>query len=1800
MRKGTRRVIASAMAALMTFSLLSAGIPGGVTEVKAAELDPVAAADSETTGESVGTEEFVNGLEATSAEAGKSYYYDFTEMTDIPNTYSAGLFSFNAGSYNAAAYKDTTYGIEFKSDNKLTFQVAGNSYIVVGGDNNNNCTDLKATSGTGIFVTDSQSTVTAGHATLDDCKTKGSNTIVYEYQGTAGSVTLEVDSEYTKAEGQSSTKAYIAYVCVIPMKEGESSETPSDPGTEEPVAGDGFVNGLVATSAEAGKSYYYDFTEMTSIPNTHSAGLFSFDAGSYNAAAYKDTTYGIEFKSDNKLTFQVAGNSYIVVGGDNNNNCTDLKATSGTGIFVTDSQSTVTAGHATLDDCKTKGSNTIVYEYQGTAGSVTLEVDSEYTKAEGQSSTKAYIAYVCVIPMKEGEGSETPGEEKCISAGTYALGGKTADEVAAIEGLSLGSTFAFGNGHGIQTKAADTTLKLNLKEKANVEVTTCCYGAGAAGTMTASAGTVTSAVVEEESQNAPVFTVTGVSGELTLTFATNMYIHSIKVEYITTPDKPVLDPSKADVWDFGAETVEGANNNLTVAVINGFYPENVTAGSAGNDISTFSAKDGNGIEAVKFVSNKTNNRIRTTNTAITRRDEKSLAGDDGHTYTGYVYSNSSSTADTRLEIYLYEGDTLTCMLGSNGNAATYIMRDPSGANYDTFAYTAESKAETAVFHAASEGWYQLYCSDEKLVCARITRKHAPELTVSGSVTAPADIPAGYALIFTNETTGKETVAEVAGGAYSCSLYGGYTYKVSLKDANGFVISENASLVLGDADATLDPVIQAVAMKSISGNITGLSAEALAKVKFEFKVPADKVYVPEIEIDRTAGTYTLKVETGVEYTVEAQDVNDFALDTVKMSAQDNKTEDIAFTKKPVYPVTLTITGVEDASGAVATFTNINEEGYVYTFPVSGAMELRDGSYSVKVTGLGNYAVAQGITPNVNVSGEAASTTVPFEGLTAWDFKAQAAAVDVETIDGKNYYAGLVLSAGVKEHNNSYLLAKAGDTITVPNLQSGDKVTIKYCYEASFKAGDMTVDEKSGSTGQIDSVDVLVAQDGDFVIETVTGTKASQTYFCGIEILKASNVIEYRDTLYVGTDKEYKTINDALTDVRKMARTAGQTVTIMIDPGNYEEMLVIDTPDITLKNASAAPSIELKNKGVDIDDNAVRVTWYYGHGYTYYSMGSDCKYDADLLAANKSNGSASFKNPGSGTTNGSYWNASVVVSADRFSADGIIFENSFNQYVSAKSVEDTIEAQGSSAKEGSVARANMKTVGDTKVQEKEYVERAAALAITNNVSQVFFNNCKFVSRQDTLYGGTGVTAGFENCAIYGGTDYIFGGMTAVFKHCDLVFNTNDQTSKGEKDDVGYITAAQQSSGRGYLLYECTVTSTVPGVDTASVRTSKPGYLGRPWQANTGEAVFYKTTIEAADGFWNTGSYAMGESLIRPAGWLDSLGGKSALSAEYGTIEKSGVDNSAERADWAKVFDTPNLADGSPITIETFLGSWNPFSPDEEQDDLVVVPEEGSPIAGVTTEGEVVFTDEAGEEVTGEVVIKAEEQEPTEEIKAAVALEIAQDAETEVTVLYLDIAAYLVTDGQETEVSLTSGKVWIRLAYPEGITRENDIVVLHGTEKLAADSVVKEADSYRIAAEGFSPYTVIFKAAKTAVEDPADPTGPTDPTDPTGPVGPADPDVKDEGEDDDEDVAPANPAVLTSPKTYDESLLNALLPSNAQVAEDGQQVNPGADAVVLAVLPQSSGISIYPFVIVAVVVAAGIIAGSGIIAFRRREEE
>ena len=900
------------------------------------------------------------------------------------------------------------------------------------------------------------------------------------------------------------------------------------------------------------------------------------------------------------------------------------------------------------------------------------------------------------------------------------------------------------------------------------------------------------------------YTYEGSAGYVTLTATSQMYLYEVATlceesdEVTTEPGgeagEEVAKEDKIDVWDLGAEQLDETkyNNLLTEDIINGFY-EGVAAGTKGAKLPSFTVYDEDGNEDFLFNDGgySSTHRLRTTNANLTHYDDKSLTF-GGVTYTGYIYSNKSATSDVYVGIRLQKNDILTLCVSSNSGASNICVESPSG-KVDSQVYDRSEKGTVLNFYASEDGIYKVYSSNEKLLLARAYREHTKTVEVTGTVTAPSTL-SNCEIAFENAKTGEVTTAKAVDGKYTVSLNEQYDYNVSLVNANGYVIASDKTLAIAKnaKNVTFDVAVNAVELVTVTGKVTGLDSDALAKL--EVTLESDNIYIPSFVLD--GDTYTAVLEKGVEYKIIASNVNDYEFaDTSVISAETDKTIDINFKEKTKYDVTLNLEGVDNNTVSEVTFTNLNEDGYVYTFTSTDNISLRDGVYKVVITKDG---YTQKLTSNLKVNGSAVTKTVKFEKIT----------------------------------------------------------------------------------------------------EPV--------------------VLEYKSEITVGTNGDYTTINDALDAIRAMDRTDDERVTVYIEPGNYEEMIVVDVDNVTLKNASENPSLEVINKGVDIADNAVRITSYYGHGYYYYSMGSDCKYDEEVLAVNKENGYYSYVNPGSGTTNGSYWNATAVIKADGFSADGIIFENSYNQYISEKEANDIV-VEGA----GSKGDRNSLPAGSTAVQDKSYVERAAALAVTDNVKKASFDNCKFIGRQDTLYGGKNSTVAFNQCDILGATDYIFGGMTAVFFKCNLVLNTSDSAN-----DVAYITAAQQASGRGYLMYNCNITSTTPGVDTASTKVSKAGYFGRPWSANTSEVVYYYTVI---------GEDSQGVSLVEEEGWNSSLGGTSPLSYEYGTYELTGVDNSSSRADWSKVLDTPVLSDGTAISIAAFLGNWQPF----EGEDLSITLPDGTKI-------------------------------------------------------------------------------------------------------------------------------------------------------------------------------------------------------------------------------------------------------------------
>ena len=1462
--------------------------------------------------------------------------YNFKDGSIIPtdtngkNDVTSGDLTVKVGTKNAYGYNGPDHGVQFKAGNTIEIKVGGPVKIAVG--------DCQFSAYDKLTMTSADGSWTQTADAKKGCEHNDGSVVVFEYSGDANTLILGFEGTcYVPSITVTTVEAAVSAVPVF-YNLADGSVVP------ESYNGSNKLNGTLESADGALK-----FT---------SAGKLYFH----------DSQHGLVVDKGDTIEIKVGGPTKIEFGDCEFNNATSLTLTSADGSWT----QTVDAQKG----CQHNNGSVVVFTYDGEATTLKMTLDKYI-----------YLPNINVIPVGEDAGDDNGVPADSMFMYNFSDGSviptsytadapisgtiESADGFLAITGKNAAYATASKKGAVFSDRdymeikvAGDAIISLVLGSDTE---------AGSEWKINAGKGETdveaVSAVPAEYAGQVAVIRYTGVATTLRFTASSSklVYIHGVNVINLpkATETPALVGNGKIDVWDFGLEELdpEKYNNMLTKDIVNSWYPADVEIGSTGATINSFATED------IFFnTGNAVNSRYRTMAEGVTKYDDKSkkftLEDGTSTTLNGFVYSNSGSTALVNMGIRLYEGDALTMYLSSNGGVSNVYVETPSGKIIVAPTNGNSGEATKQVVYAGETGIYRLYTLDEKLVVCRLEREHKAPVAISGNVTVPEGLKGDYAVVFTCTETGAEVVAAPEGGKYSAWLYDSYHYTMSLKNANGYVIESDINVAVEGTDAlTRDVKVGRVDLATMTGKIKGLSETALKNLKLSF-VNEETVYVPEFTIN--GSDITVQFEKGVEYKVVFEGINDYVLssaDTVKLTK--DTTKNITFKAKPVYKVTLKTTGMSsaDKKNTTLVFTNINEEGYVYTFKATGSIKLRDGQYSVKVVGADKYNY--GYLKDVKVAGEATTLEIAFEKADArtWDFSKLNKAFGGTGIlkDGdKATISDLILTGNISE-NKQYLLVKEG-TVYVP-VNEGDTVTVNYCYESAFYVGSdkveykvvkgdclnrlakkfectiwnivdlnpeitnpdlifrgqkliipvkteaVKIDSKSGSTTKIESVTYTALADGYLNITGFAGENAKNTYITSITTTpKAADPVAYKEVVTVGTDKEYATITAALDAIAKMDRKADERVTVMIDPGNYDEMLVVTVPNVTFKNAAGeASSLDLTNKGVDIAENAVRITSYYGYGYSYYSMGTDTKYDAELLEVNKANGYHTYDYKG-GKTDGSYWGATVVVTASGFTAEGIIFENSFNQYVSAKEAEDVLVRWDPKLPD------RPKTVGDTSVQDYTFKHQAAAMAV---IQDAYFVNCKFVGRQDVIYGETGATVAFEECDLYGSTDYLMGPMTAVFYKCNLVINTSDH-----KNDYSHLTAPQQSSGRGYIFWDCIVTSTTPGVDTASTYGGKNNNtFGRPWTPNTSEAVFVNTVIEAADEQYGGGS------LISAAGWDAGLGGKSAGMQEYGTVEKSVVDNSAARADWATVLTELKLIDGTDIStfekaVEAFFGSWNPF--------------------------------------------------------------------------------------------------------------------------------------------------------------------------------------------------------------------------------------------------------------------------------------
>jgi len=193
---------------------------------------------------------------------------------------------------------------------------------------------------------------------------------------------------------------------------------------------------------------------------------------------------------------------------------------------------------------------------------------------------------------------------------------------------------------------------------------------------------------------------------------------------------------------------------------------------------------------------------------------------------------------------------------------------------------------------------------------------------------------------------------------------------------------------------------------------------------------------------------------------------------------------------------------------------------------------------------------------------------------------------------------------------------------------------------------------------------------------------------------------------------------------------------------------------------------------------------------------------------------------------------------------------------------------------------------------------ALAIEVTGDRAVFRHCGFAGWQDTIL----INAGrqyFEDCAISGHVDFIFGAATAFFNRCQIHCLA-----------PGYITAAStpQDQPFGFVFWHCRVTA---DGGPASV------YLGRPWRPYA-QVAFLETDLPDA---------------IRPAGWFnwkDPAREKTARYSEYANTGPGAA--TAGRVAWSRQLTD---AEAEDFTVEKVLAGNDGWNPQPQESDALADP-------------------------------------------------------------------------------------------------------------------------------------------------------------------------------------------------------------------------------------------------------------------------
>ncbi len=156
---------------------------------------------------------------------------------------------------------------------------------------------------------------------------------------------------------------------------------------------------------------------------------------------------------------------------------------------------------------------------------------------------------------------------------------------------------------------------------------------------------------------------------------------------------------------------------------------------------------------------------------------------------------------------------------------------------------------------------------------------------------------------------------------------------------------------------------------------------------------------------------------------------------------------------------------------------------------------------------------------------------------------------------------------------------------------------------------------------------------------------------------------------------------------------------------------------------------------------------------------------------------------------------------------------------------------------------------------FANRAVALNEKNCQGNIL-KNVSLLSTQDTYYTNDGGTTYLEDCRIAGTVDFICGGGTVYFNHCDIHLLPRGDTGNR---DVITAPATAATSHYGYIFADCHV--------YGGTEQDQRFHLGRPWK-NAPRCVWLNCSMDV---------------IPSAEGWCEMHGTIPALFAEYQTTDR-----------------------------------------------------------------------------------------------------------------------------------------------------------------------------------------------------------------------------------------------------------------------------------------------------------------------------